>query len=150
MNMLMDDWNRVLVLRRLRWPALLLLTGVIALLDQMHILTWDHAWPLYLILLGVMGLAERAALASVPPPDYPMPGYPASGYPASGYPPAGYPGAPAPNASASTASASTTPAWTQQSEQVGIVPVSPFTSLASTSIEPRQGDADDFGKEHRS
>ena len=57
----MSDWNRVLILRRLRWPALLLLTGIIALLDQIGILSWDHAWPLYLILLGVMMLAERAA-----------------------------------------------------------------------------------------
>jgi hypothetical protein len=89
--------SRYLIVCRLRWPALLLLTGVIALLDQMDILTWGHAWPLYLILLGVLALAERAALAAEPPPPvgYPYaPGYQAAGY-ASGYapgyvPPAGY------------------------------------------------------------
>ena len=43
--------SRYLIVCRLRWPALLLLTGVIALLDQMDILTWGRAWPLYLIFL---------------------------------------------------------------------------------------------------
>lgn len=87
--------NRYLIVSRLRWPALLLLTGIIALLDQMDILSWGHAWPLYLILLGVLALAERAALASDPPP----PGYPyGPGYPATA---GAYPGptqAPAPAA----------------------------------------------------
>jgi len=85
--------SRYFIVCRLRWPALLLLTGVIALLDQMDILTWGRAWPLYLILLGVLALAERAALAAEPPPPpgFPYaPGY-AQGY-APGYPPqaAGY------------------------------------------------------------
>ncbi|WP_263358439.1 hypothetical protein [Acidicapsa ligni] len=89
--------NRYLIISRLRWPALLLLTGIIALLDQADILSWGHAWPLYLILLGVLALAERASYASQPPPDYPYgAGYPAEGYPypGAGYPPAGgaYPG----------------------------------------------------------
>jgi hypothetical protein len=79
--------NRYLIVSRLRWPALLLLTGVIALLDEMDILSWGHAWPLYLILLGVLALAERAALAADPPPSsYPYgAGYPAPGYPAAAY-----------------------------------------------------------------
>jgi hypothetical protein len=79
--------SRYLIVCRLRWPALLLLTGVIALLDEMDLLSWGRAWPLYLILLGVLALAERAALATEPPP----PAYPyAAGYPAGyapGYPP---------------------------------------------------------------
>jgi len=58
--------NRYLIISRLRWPSLLLLTGVIALLHQAGIMSWGHAWPLYLILLGVLALAERAALASDP------------------------------------------------------------------------------------
>ena len=58
--------SRYMIICRLRWPALLLLTGVIALLDQMDILSWGHAWPLYLILLGVLALAERTALAAEP------------------------------------------------------------------------------------
>jgi hypothetical protein len=97
--------NRYLIVSRLRWPALLLLTGVIALLDQMDILTWGHAWPLYLILLGLLALAERAALASDPPPSaYPYgPGYPAT---AGAYPGA----APAPAEAAPPVSTGIVPA----------------------------------------
>lgn len=85
--------SRYLIVCRLRWPALLLLTGVIALLDQMDILSWGRAWPLYLILLGVLALAERAALATEPvPPVYPYaPGYQTAGYAPGAYPPAAYP-----------------------------------------------------------
>ena len=77
--------NRYLMVCRLRWPALLLLTGVIALLNQMGVMSWGHAWPLYLILLGVLALAERAALAAepVPPPGYP----PYAGYDSDTYAP---------------------------------------------------------------
>jgi hypothetical protein len=88
--------SRYQIICRLRWPALLLLTGVIALLDQANILSWGRAWPLYLILWGVLALAERATLASEMPPAgaYPYaaayPGYPAQpvGYPAPSAPPA--------------------------------------------------------------
>ena len=85
--------NRYMIICRLRWPALLLLTGIIALLDQANVLSWGHAWPLYLILLGILALAERAALASQPPPVYDAAySYPA-GYPAG---PAGYAAQPGP------------------------------------------------------
>jgi hypothetical protein len=92
--------SRYMIICRLRWPALLLLTGVIALLDQMDILSWGHAWPLYLILLGVLALAERTALAAEPmvPPMAPPPGYP---YATAGYAPgtvAGYAPQPGPYA----------------------------------------------------
>jgi len=92
--------NRYIIIHRLRWPALLLLTGVIALLDQADILSWGRAWPLYLILLGVLALAERATIASDPPPPaaYPYGYAPPAGYP-QGYPQA-YPGAPVPPPSA--------------------------------------------------
>ena len=101
--------NRYFIIHRLRWPALLLLTGVIALLDQAHVLSWGRAWPLYLILLGVLALAERATLAAqppVPPVDYSYgAGYPAPGYPAPGYPPPPvYPQAPAAPAAPETTS----------------------------------------------
>ncbi len=56
--------SRYILIRRLRGPAFLLLIGVIALLNQADILSWDHAWPLLLILAGVLLLAERAAFAS--------------------------------------------------------------------------------------
>jgi len=84
--------NRYLMVSRLRWPALLLLTGVIALLVNFDKLEWSQAWPLYLILLGVLALAERATLVSQPPPETPYAGY-QSGY-QGGYPaayPSGYP-----------------------------------------------------------
>src|SRR5277367_589876 len=88
--------SRYLIVCRLRWPALLLLTGVIALLDQMDLMSWGRAWPLYLILLGVLALAERAALATEPvPPVYPY----AAGYQTAGYAPGAYP-PPSPEAAA--------------------------------------------------
>jgi hypothetical protein len=83
--------NRYLIICRLRWPAVLLLTGVLALLDQAHILDWGKSWPLYLILFGVLALAERAVMASQPPPVNPMYPY-AEAYPVTGYGAAAYPG----------------------------------------------------------
>jgi hypothetical protein len=117
--------NRYMIVCRLRWPAILLLTGVIALLDQMDVLSWWHAWPLYLILFGVLALAERAVLAQDGPPPAAYP-YGYAGAP--GYPPqTAYPGAyPAP---ASAAAAST-----------GIVPAHSDleTSASEAEREPRK------------
>jgi hypothetical protein len=118
--------SRYLIVSRLRWPALLLLTGVIALLDEMDILSWGHAWPLYLILLGVLALAERAALASevAPPAGYPYgTDYQAAGYApgyASGYPP--------------PAGAYTAPATPAQPVSTSIVP-------SQTDLELHEEDA---------
>lgn len=64
--------NRYILIRRLRGPAFLLLVGVIALLNQMDILSWGHAWPLFPILAGVLLLAERAVLATDGYPPYPQ------------------------------------------------------------------------------
>jgi len=115
--------NRYFIIHRLRWPALLLLTGVIALLDQANILSWGRAWPLYLILLGVLALAERATLASqptIPPVDYSYgAGYPAAGYaPQAGAYPPPPPAAPAPV------------------QTTGIVPA--HSDVESLSKEPRK------------
>jgi hypothetical protein len=113
--------NRYFIIHRLRWPALLLLTGVIALLDQANILRWGRAWPLYLILLGVLALAERASLAAqppIPPADYSY----GAGYP--GYaPPAAYPQAPPPPAPAAP-------------QSTGIVPAN--NDIESLNKEPRK------------
>jgi hypothetical protein len=116
--------NRYLMVCRLRWPALLLLTGVIALLNQMDVLSWGHAWPLYLILLGILALAERAALAAepVPPAGYPY-GYDAGAYPAPGVP---YAAQPAANPAPQTRPGST-----------GIVPAN--TDIGLSANEPRKG-----------
>ena len=56
--------NRYALICRLFWPAMFILTGMLALLNQANILHWDKSWPLYLILWGVMKLAQRAALAN--------------------------------------------------------------------------------------
>jgi hypothetical protein len=113
-----------MIICRLRWPAMLLLTGVIALLDQADILTWGRAWPLYLILFGVLALAERATLASQPPP--PTAAYPyGAGYPAPGY-------APQPGAYAPPPSPVASPAVTS----TGIVPA--HGSVDSLTTEPRK------------
>ena len=81
--------SRYMIVCRLRWPAILLLTGIIALLDQADILSWGRAWPLYLILFGVLALAERATLATEPPPPGYTSSYPygGAGYQAAGYAP---------------------------------------------------------------
>jgi hypothetical protein len=73
--------NRYIMIRRLRFPAILLLIGVIALLHQTGVV--DHFWhwflPLLLILLGVLMLAERAVLATDGGYPGPYPGQPGPG-----------------------------------------------------------------------
>ena len=83
--------NRYYMIRRLRWPAALLLAGVVSLLHKMDVLNsfWHWFIPLWLILLGILMLAERVALANE---DGYLPPYScANPYPAQGNP---YPGAP--------------------------------------------------------
>ena len=53
--------NRWYQIRRLRGAAYLILVGVLALLNQWRILSWDKSWPLFLIMAGLLTLAERAA-----------------------------------------------------------------------------------------
>jgi hypothetical protein len=55
--------NRYIFIHRLTGPAVLLLLGVVALLSQAHLASFNIFVPLLLILLGVLKLAERAALA---------------------------------------------------------------------------------------
>jgi Zn-dependent protease len=83
--------SRYIMIRRLRFPAILLLVGVIALLNETGVLDqfWQWFVPLLLILLGVIMLAERAALA-VEGGYPPYPG--ADPRTATGIPP--YPGQP--------------------------------------------------------
>lgn len=54
----MNNWY---ALRRMRGAIYLILIGVLALLNQYRILTWDQSWPFFLIVPGVLMLAERAA-----------------------------------------------------------------------------------------
>ncbi len=65
--------NRYFMLRRLMWPSILLLLGIIALLHQAHLAHWSLFVPLLLILIGVLKLAEHAALAAEPYPPQPYP-----------------------------------------------------------------------------
>ena len=53
--------NRWYQIRRLRGAVFLILVGVLALLNQWRILSWDKSWPLFLIVAGVLALAERTA-----------------------------------------------------------------------------------------
>ena len=91
--------SRYILIRRLRWPAILLLIGVLALLNQAGAIAhfWRLFWPLLLILIGVLKLAERAALASEPMPPYP------GTTPYDGYTPQPYPETPAATPAAGTA-----------------------------------------------
>jgi hypothetical protein len=84
--------SRYIQIRRLRFPAFLLLAGVLALLHQMNLIHsfWHMFWPLLLIGIGVFMLAERAALAAeggYPPVPF-FGSYPA-GQPYTGAPYAG-------------------------------------------------------------
>ncbi|HTA80837.1 MAG TPA: hypothetical protein VK720_14890 [Terracidiphilus sp.] len=69
--------NRYILIRRLTGPCILLLLGVVALLHEADLVSWNIFVPLLLILIGVLKLAQRAALAVVG--DEPM--YPGSPYP---------------------------------------------------------------------
>jgi hypothetical protein len=59
--------NRFIMIHHLRWPAVLLLTGTLALLAQLDVIDhfWNWFWPLLLITIGTLMLAERAALATM-------------------------------------------------------------------------------------
>lgn len=73
--------NRYILIRRLTAPCVLLLLGVVALLHEADLVSWNIFVPLLLIMIGVLKLAQRAALAVAG--DEPM--YPNS-YPGSPYP----------------------------------------------------------------
>jgi hypothetical protein len=97
--------NRYFLIRRLRWPAVLLLAGCVALLKQAGVI--EHFWslfvPLFLITMGLLLLAERMSLTAEG--DFP------ADYYGTGYPAAGYTGAPA-----------STPAQPATTESTSIVP----------------------------
>lgn len=57
----MNSWYQI---RRMRGGAFLILIGVLALLNQWNILSWDKSWPFFLIVPGLLLLVERAAWAA--------------------------------------------------------------------------------------
>lgn len=85
--------NRYLLLHRMTGPSILLLLGIVALLHQAHLVSWNIFLPLLLILIGVLKLAQRAALADEPYPGAPYAGpiNPAPGAPQPPAPPAAAP-----------------------------------------------------------
>ena len=99
--------TRYFLIRRLRWPAVLLLAGCVALLNQTGVI--EHFWnlfiPLFLITMGLLLLAERMSLSAEG--DFP------TGYAGSPYAGAPYPGAPVP-----------TPAQPDATESTSIIPSS--------------------------
>jgi hypothetical protein len=104
--------NKYILIRRLTGPSILLLVGVVALLHQADMVSWNIFLPLLLILIGVLKLAQRAALAAAG--DEPM-------YPGYGGYPGGYPGAPYAYGAGTTPQGAQTPAQTSPS----IVPPPP-------------------------
>ncbi len=112
--------NKYFLIRRLTGPSILLLLGIVALLHQADLVSWNIFVPLLLILIGVLKLAQRAVLAAMGDEAI-YPGYPGS-YP-GGYP--GYQGGPYPYGAP--------PAGTQAPTQTGtsIVPAPPQNQSGS-------------------
>jgi hypothetical protein len=71
--------NRYILIRRLNFPAILLLLGIIALMHEAGLASWHLFVPLLLILIGVLKLAERAALAGAGNQPYPGAPFPYGG-----------------------------------------------------------------------
>jgi len=75
------QWRFARAVRSAFW---VILTGVIWLLDELHILTWAHSWPIYMIAAGVMMVFRRSIYpgygygAYGPPPIPPVPPSPPS------------------------------------------------------------------------
>lgn len=53
--------NPYIFIHRIKGPAMLLVFGITALLNEWDIISFGRSWPLYLIVFGVLQLAERAA-----------------------------------------------------------------------------------------
>jgi hypothetical protein len=87
--------NPYLFIHRIKGPAMLLVFGVTALLNEWDIVSYGRSWPLYLIVLGVLQLAERAAWSQWQQAQYAQGPYPAGQYPAPGVAPAAGTAAPA-------------------------------------------------------
>jgi hypothetical protein len=114
--------NSYLWIHRIKGPAMLLVFGITALLNEWDIISYGKSWPLYLIVLGVLQLAERAAWSQVQQDQYAQymaqqgqpygaaPGQAAGvPYPGSPYPGSPYPGATPPPAAPGSSSLSITP-----------------------------------------
>src|ERR1700742_1969870 len=80
--------NSYIWIHRIKGPAMLLVFGITALLNEWDIISFGRSWPLYLIVLGVLQLAERAAWSQY------QEQYVQAPYPAQGVAPGGAQGTP--------------------------------------------------------
>jgi len=88
--------NPYLFIHRIKGPAMLLVFGITALLNEWDIISFGRSWPLYLIVFGVLQLAERAAWSQWQQQQYAQgpyapgtgPGVPAGVGPVGNTPPA--------------------------------------------------------------
>jgi len=71
--------NPYIFIHRIKGPAMLLVFGITALLNEWDIITFGKSWPLYLIVLGVLQLAERAAWSQWQQQQYAQGQYAAQG-----------------------------------------------------------------------
>ena len=110
--------NPYIFIHRIKGPAMLLVFGITALLNEWDIISYGKSWPLYLIVFGVLQLAERAAWSQIQQDQYaqyvaqqgqpygaPVPGQ----YPPYGAAPGQYPANPTAPAAPGSSSLSITP-----------------------------------------
>lgn len=86
--------NSYLWIHRIKGPAMLVIFGITALLNEWDIISFGRSWPLYLIAFGLLQLAERAAWSQAQQAQYAQAQYPpyaaaVSGEPAQPAPAAG-------------------------------------------------------------
>ena len=76
--------NSYLWIHRIKGPAMLLIFGITALLNEWDIISYGKSWPLYLIAFGLLQLAERAAWSQAQQAQYGQGQYPPYGGPTPG------------------------------------------------------------------
>jgi len=74
--------------RGMMGPAILVTLGVLLLLGEMHVVSFDYTWPVLLIVIGVVKVLQSNASMAGHVPDYTVyPGYPVMTPPAGTVPP---------------------------------------------------------------
>lgn len=68
--------NSYLWIHRIKGPAMLVIFGITALLNEWDIISFGRSWPLYLIAFGLLQLAERAAWSQAQQEQYAQAQYP--------------------------------------------------------------------------
>lgn len=81
----MNNWERWLLIRRIRGPVYILTAGVLGMFAEWTRWGWGHTWPVWIIVTGLLMFAEHgarsAALADGSFPAAPPPVYPTAAYP---------------------------------------------------------------------